>query len=105
LECIHSPLFMCFSLSLSSSRFLSLSLLPFSLFVQLVACAKDIATRATELAKLLRRIASKIDPPENKQLLNCASLLRDRAIQVKMLAAVSAASGSVGGMLTLWWCM
>jgi len=54
------------------------------------AKAKEISTKTNELAALLRKKAAEIDDPVQKeQLLNTSKVLRDRAMQIKILSAVN----------------
>ena len=56
--------------------------------------AKDIANITNQLSVMVRKLAdSSTDPKEKEQLIQFSRFMRDRATQVKMLAAVKAASG------------
>jgi len=61
---------------------------------EIVAAAKRLADHTNNISRLLKEISSKTDPKDRhykNQLLEVGKILRDRAIQVKMLSAVKAA--------------
>ena len=61
----------------------------------LVARARALALKAADLAKLLVQAANKSDDASRKPAYNqLANILRDKGVQIKMLAAVQVAGGS-----------
>lgn len=59
---------------------------------ELVAAAKRLADHSNNIARILRDMAAKNqDSVYKQQLTNCSKLVRDRAIQVKMISAVKVA--------------
>lgn len=61
---------------------------------EVISNSKQLASKATDLAKKLREMASQTsDPIYKEKLTNAAKLIRDGAIQVKILSAVRAAGG------------
>jgi len=59
---------------------------------ELVAAAKRLADHSNNIARILRDMAAKNqDSVYRQQLTNCSKLVRDRAIQVKMISAVKVA--------------
>jgi len=65
---------------------------------QTIAAAKELSAKAHELAKQLREMAAKTnDPVYKEKLLNAAKIIKDGAIQIKILSAVRAAGGEDKG--------
>jgi len=61
---------------------------------EVIAYAKELSNKANELAKQLRAMAdATTDPVYKEKLLNAAKIIRDGAIQIKILSAVRAAGG------------
>lgn len=61
-----------------------------------LSSSKDVSEQARALSKMLRDMAATVDNPAVKaQLLECAKIINDRSVQVKILTAVTAASGQV----------
>eukprot|EP01114_Cavostelium_apophysatum_P003518 TRINITY_DN1345_c0_g1_i1.p1 TRINITY_DN1345_c0_g1~~TRINITY_DN1345_c0_g1_i1.p1 ORF type:complete len:710 (+),score=216.76 TRINITY_DN1345_c0_g1_i1:136-2265(+) len=61
---------------------------------QVIANARELSTKAQELARQLREMAEKTtDPVYKEKLLQAAKIIRDGSIQVKILSAVKAAGG------------
>jgi len=59
---------------------------------EMVAAAKRLADHSNNISRILREMASKNqDSVYKQQLTNCSKLVRDRAIQVKMISAVKVA--------------
>lgn len=59
-----------------------------------IAAAKELSTKAAELAAQLREMAKQTqDPIYREKLLNSAKIIRDGSVQVKILSAVRAAGG------------
>jgi Talin IBS2B domain len=64
----------------------------------MVAQARAIAANAAELAKLLMALAARTDDPSlRQQLRQMANVLKDKGVQIKMLAAIQVASFGATG--------
>lgn len=64
---------------------------------ELVAQARLLAQKAADLAKALMTLAARTeDKTLQNQLKQAATILRDKGVQIKMLAAVEVAGGSTG---------
>lgn len=63
--------------------------------------AKNLATLTTQLSSMIRSIADKTpDPRYKEQLVGLSRFMRDRATQVKMIAAVKVACGGDAGQVS-----
>lgn len=65
---------------------------------EVIEHAKELSTKAAELARQLREMAAKTtDPVFKEKLLNAAKIIRDGSVQIKILSAVRAAGGEDKG--------
>ena len=68
---------------------------------ELVARARALAQRAADLAKMLVQLASRSEDPSRKPVYTqLANILRDKGVQIKMLAAVQVAGGEDTGQVS-----